>query len=132
MADDTNQDSVFTKIINRELPATIHYEDSQFIVINSIDPVAPVHVLVIPKKPHKTLEDVPIDDDHFHARLLEVARLVAKKLNISENYKLFMNVGTTVQAVHHIHLHVTGGWESSVTRDEIDAAAKALHTDGLK
>lgn len=132
MADEVNEDSVFTKVINRELPGTIHYEDSQFIVIDSIDPVAPVHVLVIPKKPHKTLEDVSIDDDVFHARILQIARMVAKKLGISDNYKLFMNVGSKVQAVHHIHLHVTGGWESSVTRDEIDAAAKELHTAGLK
>lgn len=104
--------SIFTKIIKRELPATIQYEDDEFIAINDIHPAAPVHVLVIPKKPYETLEAVDPGDAHFHARLLQVARLVAKKMGIEKNYKLNMNVGKQVQLVHHVHLHVLGGWQN--------------------
>ncbi|MBP7875409.1 HIT domain-containing protein, partial [Candidatus Woesebacteria bacterium] len=127
MADASSDDqSVFTKIINRELPAAIEYEDDEFIVIDNIAPVAPVHVLVIPKKPYRTLEDVEQTDTRFHARMLFVARTVAKKLGISSNYKLFMNVGTKVQAVQHVHLHVTGGWKSTAGKAELDAAGLKL------
>lgn len=130
--DAANEDSVFTKIINRELPATIQYEDDEFIVIDNISPVAPIHFLVIPKKPYRTLEEVALEDTQFHARLLQVARQVAKKLGIGDSYKLFMNVGDQVQAVKHLHLHVTGGWNKSVSREELDEVALKLHDDGLK
>ncbi len=103
-------DSIFTKVINRELPATIQYEDEEFIVINDIHPKAPVHVLIIPKKAYQTLEEVEINNDAFHAKLLKLARLMAKQLGITDNYKLFMNVGDQVQDVLHLHLHLMGGW----------------------
>lgn len=104
-------DSIFTKVINRELPSTIQYEDDEFIVINDIHPKAPVHVLIIPKKAYQTLEEVEIDDDAFYVKLLKLARRMAKQLNIAENYKLFMNVGNLVQDVPHLHLHLMGGWQ---------------------
>jgi histidine triad (HIT) family protein len=107
--------SIFTKIINREIPATIHYEDDDFIAINDIHPEAPVHVLLIPKKEWQTLEDVAIADEEFHKRLLVTARLVAKQLGIQDNYKLLMNVGKEVQMVHHIHMHIMGGWDQNKT-----------------
>ena len=119
-------DSIFTKIIQREIPATIRYEDDAFIAIDDISPKAPVHVLIIPKKPHQTLEAVDPSDTEFHAQILLVARKVAKKMNIAENYKLFMNVGERVQEVHHIHLHLTGGWQQEKTIDEIEDEAATL------
>jgi histidine triad (HIT) family protein len=131
MADMVVTDSIFSKIIRREIPASIRYEDDEFIVIDDIRPAAPVHMLVIPKHPYQRLEDVDIDDEHFHARLLQVGRLSARKAGIEKNYKLFMNVGKKVQAVHHIHLHVTGGWPEDATREELDITAKKLHDDGL-
>ncbi len=103
-------DSLFTKIIKREIPATIVYEDDDFIAFKDIHPQAPVHVLVVPKQPYKTLEEVPPENSDFHAKLLLTARKVAKILHIQDNYKLFMNVGKHVQAIHHIHLHLLGGW----------------------
>ena len=124
--------SVFTKIIIRGLPATIQFEDDEFIVIDNILPVAPIHFLVIPKKPYTTLEAVDLEDAHFHARMLQVARIVAKKLGIQDSYKLFMNVGTQVQAIHHVHLHVTGGWAKTSSIEDLDAVATKLHDDGLK
>lgn len=103
-------DSIFSKIINKELPATIQHEDDEFIVIDDLYPKAPVHVLIIPKKAYKTLEEVEMNDDAFYAKLLKLARQMAKKLNIADNYKLFMNVGEAVQNVPHVHLHLMGGW----------------------
>lgn len=133
MADTATQEpSVFTKIINRELPATIQYEDDEFIVIDNIAPVAPIHVLVIPKHPYRSLEEVNLEDEQLHGRLLIVARKVAQKLGISHSYKLFMNVGSQVQQVHHIHLHLTGGWDKEKTASELDEVAAKLHNDGLK
>lgn len=123
-------DSIFTKIINREMPANIRYEDNNFIVIDDISPAAPVHVLIIPKQPFETLEDVPAENNELYAGLLLTARTVAKQLGISENYKLFMNVGKVVQAVHHIHLHLLGGWDKSVTREELDKSSRKLHNSG--
>lgn len=121
-----NTDSIFTKIINREIPATIQYEDDSFIAINDISPKAPVHVLVVPKKPYQTLEEVDLEDAAFHAELLKVVRIVAKKMNISDNYKIFMNVGKKVQQVHHIHVHVTGGWDQEATIEKIESDAAEL------
>lgn len=104
-------DSIFTKIINREVPANIRYEDDEFIAFDDIHPQAPVHVLVVPKKPLETLEAVPMDDVDFHAKLLQTTRKVAGLIGIGNNYRVAINVGKGVQAVHHIHLHVMGGWK---------------------
>lgn len=103
-------DSIFTKIIKREIPSTVRFEDDDFIVINDLYPKAPIHVLIIPKKPYESLEAVQLDDDLFYAKLLKTARQVAKDLGIADNYKLFMNVGKQVQDVHHLHLHLMGGY----------------------
>lgn len=103
--------SIFSKIIAREIPATIEYEDDEFIAIRDIDPKAPQHVLLIPKTEYTTLESVDFDDDAFHARILKLARKIAKDIGIGDNYKLIMNVGTDIQEVHHIHLHIMGGWD---------------------
>ena len=103
--------SVFSKIIDRELPANIIFEDDDFIVIDNIEPKAPVHVLIIPKKAYISLEALAKDDHQFHARLLELARQMAKMLNTQDNYKLHLNVGSKVQQVQHLHLHLLGGWK---------------------
>ena len=102
--------SIFTKIINREVPATIYFEDADFIVIKDIHPAAPVHALIIPKHPYQTLEDVDLEDTEFLGKLLQTARTVALQLHIANNYKLVMNVGKDIQAVPHTHLHLLGGW----------------------
>lgn len=104
-------DSIFSKIIRRELPSTIQFEDDEFIVINDIHPKAPVHVLIIPKKAYRSLEEVNMDDDAFYAKLMKLARKMAQKLHIADNYKIFMNVGDRVQDVPHLHVHLMGGWK---------------------
>jgi histidine triad (HIT) family protein len=104
-------DSIFTKIINREIPSTIVYEDDEFISFKDINPHAPVHVLVVPKKPYETLEKVSLEDSNFHAKLLQTVRKIAQQLGIANNYKIAMNVGDGVQQVMHVHVHLMGGWE---------------------
>lgn len=116
--------SIFTKIINREIPSTIQYEDSDFIAINDIHPIAPVHVLLIPKKEWVTLEEIEISNAEFHSKLLQTARRVAKKLGIQANYKLLMNVGEQVQQVYHLHMHILGGWEQTKQASDIDAESQ--------
>jgi histidine triad (HIT) family protein len=113
--------SIFTKIINREIPSTIRYEDDDFIAINDIKPMAPVHVLLIPKREEETLEEISLDEDAFHTKLLQTARRVAQKLGIADNYKIMMNVGKQIQLVHHIHMHILGGWEQTKQASEIDS-----------
>ena len=103
--------SIFSKIMDGELPATIHYEDDDFIVIKDINPRAPVHVLIITKEPYPTLEAVDIENTALHADILVLARKMAAELGIADNYSLALNVGLDVQEVHHIHLHLMGGWE---------------------
>jgi histidine triad (HIT) family protein len=105
-------ESVFSKIIQRKLPATIHFEDKNFIVISSNDPKAPVHLLVIPKHPYSSLEEIALSDEKFHAQLLLLCRRMAKKMNIADNYKIHINVGRQVQQVQHLHIHLLGGWSS--------------------
>ncbi len=113
-------DSLFTKIINRELPSTIRYEDDDFIAINDIHPAAPVHVLVIPKHPYETLEQVNLQDTEFHTKLLQTVRRVAKEIGIADNYKILLNVGKQVQQVHHVHVHLMGGWSKTAKTATID------------
>jgi histidine triad (HIT) family protein len=106
-------DSIFTKIIHREIPATIRYEDDQFIAFDDIQPAAPVHVLVVTKQPYPTLEEIDQNNQELQAGLLKVAREVAAKMDIADNYRLIMNVGPDMQAVPHVHLHVLGGWDQT-------------------
>lgn len=111
--------SVFSKIIDRELPATILFEDKDFIVIDNIDHKAPVHILVIPKKAYVSLEGVSKSDKDFHANLLLLCRKMAKKLKIADNYKIHLNVGAKVQQVQHLHVHILGGWENAGKTKEL-------------
>ena len=102
-------ETLFTKIIAREIPAKIQYEDDRYIVIHDIQPAAPIHLLVIPKKPLATLNDLGDDD----AGLVGGAFLVAKKV-MSElghtDYRTVFNCGPGAQqSVFHLHLHVLAG-----------------------
>lgn len=123
--------TIFQKIIDKEIPAEIHFENDEFIAINDINPMAPVHVLLIPKHPYPSLEHVNPTNTKFHCSLLTTARMVAEKLNISDNYKLFMNVGPQVQGVQHLHLHILGGWQKAATTEQLDENSKNLIQAGL-
>ncbi len=102
-------ESLFTKIIARQIPAKIEYEDDQYLVIHDIQPQAPVHLLVIPKKPIATLNDLTALDIPLVGGLFVVARNVMGKLGHSD-YRAVFNCGPGAQqTIFHLHLHVLAG-----------------------
>lgn len=103
--------SLFTRIINREIPADIVYEDDQVIAFNDIEPQAPVHVLVVPKREIATLNDLTEDDLALVGRLhMTAARIAREKGFADDGYRVVMNCNEYGgQSVYHIHLHLMGG-----------------------
>ena len=103
--------TIFNKIIKKEIPAKIVYEDDDILAFEDIAPKAPVHILIIPKKEIKTLNDIAEEDANLIGRLTIVAKKIAKDKNIDqEGYRLVMNCNDYGgQTVYHIHLHLIGG-----------------------
>ena len=103
--------SLFTKIINREIPADIVYEDDQIIAFNDINPQAPVHILIVPKKEIATLNDLQTKDQEIIGKMFLTAKKLAVKLNIDKTgYRTVFNCNEHGgQTVFHIHLHLLGG-----------------------
>lgn len=100
--------SIFTQIIQREISATIEYEDSDCIVITDIAPKAKTHLLIIPKKEIPTINDIAPEDSELIAKLFFVAKDIAKKREISDGYQLKFHVWKQGgQEVFHLHLHLT-------------------------
>ena len=101
--------SLFTKIIKREIPAKIAYEDEQYIVIHDIQPQAPVHVLVIPKRQIETLNDLRPGDEALVGGMFLTAKSVMEELGYKD-YRTVFNCGRGAQqTVFHLHLHVMAG-----------------------
>ena len=101
--------TLFTRIINREIPAYIVYEDDHCIVINDIAPQAPVHMLVIPVKPIPRLVDASVEDKAILGHLMWVASEMARQVGVDEAFRLVVNNGEGAgQTVFHLHLHVLG------------------------
>ena len=103
--------TIFSKIINKEIPAEIVYEDDELLAFNDINPKAPVHILIIPKKEIKTLNDVQIEDKDILGKMILLAKDLAKKHKIDESgYRTVFNCNDDGgQTVFHIHLHLIGG-----------------------
>ncbi len=103
--------TIFQKIIDREVPADIVHEDDLCLAFRDIAPVAPVHVLVIPKRPLARVSDAEAADGALLGHLLLVARKVAEEQGIaSRGYRLVINNGDDGgQSVEHIHVHILGG-----------------------
>ncbi|MBK8971808.1 MAG: histidine triad nucleotide-binding protein [Hahellaceae bacterium] len=104
-------DTLFTRIINREIPADIIYEDEICLAFNDIHPQAPVHFLVIPKKPIPTLNDLDKDDRQIAGHLMWAAAHIAREKGFAaDGYRTVMNCNDDGgQTVYHIHLHVLAG-----------------------
>lgn len=99
--------SIFTKIINKEIPSDIIHEQDDIIVIKDINPQAKTHLLIIPKKEIPTINDLELEDKELLAEMFFVAKKIAKKLWIQEGYKLNFNVWEKWwQEVMHIHMHL--------------------------
>jgi histidine triad (HIT) family protein len=102
-------DTIFAKIIRKEIPAKIVYEDDQYIAIHDMQPAAPVHILVIPRKEIPTLNDLKPEDAALVGGLFLTAAKIMKQLGHSD-YRTVFNCGAgTQQSVFHLHLHVLAG-----------------------
>ena len=103
-------ETLFSKIINREIPADIVYEDDQCLAFKDISPQAPMHILVIPKKPIVKLADAESDDQQLLGHLMLRAADIAKEQGYGEAFRLVTNNGADAgQSVFHLHIHILGG-----------------------
>lgn len=102
---------LFCKIINKEIPSKIVYEDDHVLAFEDLNPQAPVHMLVIPKKHISTSLDIQEEDDGLIGRMVRAASAIAKEKGIAERgFRTVMNCNReSGQTVFHIHLHVLGG-----------------------
>ena len=103
--------TIFKKIIDRQIKSEIVYEDQNVICINDINPQAPIHLLIIPKKIIETINDIDIDNKHLIADMVFAAKKIAKNLKIDKKgYRLVFNCNDDGgQTVYHIHMHFLAG-----------------------
>lgn len=104
-------DCLFCKIVNRELPADIVFEDDEVVAFNDISPQAPTHMLIIPKKHVATVNELTDAEIDLPGKLILRAKAIASEKGIAETgYRLIMNCNEQGgQTVYHIHLHLLGG-----------------------
>ena len=102
--------NIFEKIIDREIPADIVYEDKVSIAFKDINPQAPIHILIIPKKRIEMPEQIDENDKDIVGHLFVIAKKIAIDLGLKDGYRLVMNNGEIAgQSVFHIHLHLLSG-----------------------
>jgi histidine triad (HIT) family protein len=102
--------TIFSKIIAREIPADIVYEDELCLAFKDVNPQAPVHVLVIPKKEIARLVDADPEDQALLGHLLLAAGKIARQLGVGDAFRVVLNNGAEVgQSVFHVHLHILAG-----------------------
>mgnify|MGYP000117782885 CR=1 FL=1 len=103
---------IFCKIVAGETDTEILYENENLAVFWDINPKAPVHLLIVPKKHIETIHEVSENEKEILGDLLFVAGRMAKKMKIDKGYKLLFNIGKKAgQEIDHIHLHLMGGWK---------------------
>ncbi len=107
-------ETIFSKIIDRKIPARIEYEDDRCLAFHDVAPQAPTHVLVIPKRPIPSLADLTAADEALVGHLVFVATELAAKLALGGGYRLVVNCGRDGgQSVDHLHVHLLGGRQLS-------------------
>jgi len=107
-----SSDTIFSKIISGEIPSEFIYEDEHCVAINDINPQAPVHVLVIPRKGIPRLVDARDEDQALLGHLMLAAAKVAEQLGVADAFRLIVNNGAGAgQTVFHLHLHIVAGRE---------------------
>ena len=102
---------IFCKIINKEIPARIVYEDEHILAFEDINPQAPIHILLIPKDHFASLNELPEDKQHVIGHIFTKARDIAAEKGIKDRgYRIVLNTGKdSGQDVFHIHFHLFGG-----------------------
>ncbi|XP_006000265.1 adenosine 5'-monophosphoramidase HINT1 [Latimeria chalumnae] len=114
MAEKAGGDTIFGKIIRKEIPSKVIYEDEQCIAFHDISPQAPTHFLVVPKKPIAQLSQAEEADKVLLGHLMIVGKKCAADLGLTKGYRLVLNEGTDGgQSVYHVHLHILGGRQLS-------------------
>ena len=109
MAEPTTE-TIFSKIIRKEIPAEIVYEDDICLCFHDIHPVAPIHLLLIPKKPIAMLSDAEQTDAAILGHLLQKVAVITQQLNIQDAFRGVVNNGAgACQTVMHLHLHILSG-----------------------
>ncbi len=102
--------TIFEKIINGDLPSTKVFENERILAIKDINPVAPVHLLIISKKVIPSLQEMKKEDMPILEEIVEVAQKLAKEFKVDKGYRLLTNVGTpSGQTIYHLHFHLIGG-----------------------
>lgn len=102
--------TIFKKIIDRQIPADIVYEDDHCLAFRDVHPQAPVHVLVIPKREIASVDALADSDESLAGHLLLAARSIAAQLGLANGYRLVVNCGVDGgQTVDHLHVHLLGG-----------------------
>jgi len=100
--------TLFTRIINREIPAEIVYEDDHVVAFRDIDPKAPTHILIVPREEIPGVAELPDAGDHLY--LLNAAKKIAEQEGLANGYRLVINQGNDGgQTVPHLHVHLLGG-----------------------
>lgn len=104
-------ETIFSKIIRKEVSASIVYEDDDLLAFRDISPQAPVHILIIPKKEIPTINDIEDNDAELIGKMIITAKNIAKEMGIEKDgYRLVFNCNDDGgQAVYHIHCHLLGG-----------------------
>ena len=110
------EDCIFCKIINREISASIVFEDERMIAFNDINPQSPIHVLLIPREHFASLEEIPDEKKDVLSHLLLKARQIAQEKGIAKKgYRIVLNTEKdSGQEVFHIHFHLLGGRVCSI------------------
>jgi histidine triad (HIT) family protein len=103
--------TIFEKIAAREIPASIVYETDEFLAFHDVNPQAPVHVLIVPKRVIPRIAEAGAGDAELLGRMLVASREIAQKLGVAQSgYRLVMNTGPDAgESVPHLHMHLLGG-----------------------
>ncbi|MBC6934973.1 MAG: HIT domain-containing protein [Chloroflexi bacterium] len=103
--------TIFSKIIAREIPAEIVYQDDQVTAFKDIHPIAPAHILIVPNREIATVNDVTPEDEQMLGHMFTVAKEIAQQMGITESgYRLLINCNQDAgQEVFHLHMHLLGG-----------------------
>jgi histidine triad (HIT) family protein len=107
------QDCIFCKIINKEIPTEFIKDEEDLVVFKDIHPLAPVHLLIVPKKHIRSINDLTEEDRPIISSLIMTAREIAHQISVNKSgYRLFFNVEKGGgQEIFHLHMHLISGWE---------------------
>ncbi len=111
------EDCIFCKIINKQIPSDIVYEDEEILAFKDIAPMAPVHILVIPKKHISSVMELSKEDELLVGKIYTVIQKLAKEFNVNEDgFRVITNCGEGAgQTVKHVHFHLLGGKKLSTS-----------------